>query len=86
MSQPRQQSPRPKIQEVPVAPKVRIHPIIRSIGMTSGIFLTVVYVATVLGKMAGIPGASDEVILVLTTLGVVAGIANFVTWQIVDNT
>lgn len=54
--------------------------------MTSGIFLTVVYVATVLGKMAGIPGASDEVILVLTTLGVVAGIANFVTWQIVDNT
>jgi len=53
--------------------------------MMSSIFLTIVLVAIILGKLAGIPAATEEVILVVTTLALVCGASSIFCWVVIDS-
>jgi len=64
----------------------KMNPVVRLMGLASGLFLTICVIVMMLGKLTDITGLSEGWRYTFVTLSIVAGALNLVAWSIVDST
>ena len=79
--------PRAKSQrEQPIVVQQRMNPVLRTLGLASGTFLTACVLIMMLGKLTDITGVSEGWQYTFITLAIVSGGLNLLAWSIVDST